>query len=396
MDWIRVLQRIDAGENEQTELGRYRSFSEKDWRKAACAFANTSGGVIVLGVSDDGQIDGVPMPPDEVQERLTDLLQTGWSAPLRARLGRHQDPRGWVHWVEVDRTRGPEPMRFDGRVWVRRGRANAEPGPSELQELYNSFGFVLTEEQTVPGTGPGDIDPEAFREMMRRRGVDLEDAEPLPWETDLRNREVIAEDVDGELRATLYGLLCFGKDPQRPRATRHCAIDLVAYAGTDRGDPVLAAGEARGRLDEQVAGAERWLRSLGRQERYAGIHREDIWAVPLDAFREGVVNAVAHRDYAIRGSKVLCEVFDDRVVIMSPGSLPNHKRLEAVRAGGTPRSRNESMADHLLACRLSERRGSGYPRMRKTMLAFNGTEPTLEEDREERWLRLTLWRNART
>lgn len=45
MNWLQIQQRIDQGENEQTELGRFRSFAEKEWQKSACAFANTEGGL---------------------------------------------------------------------------------------------------------------------------------------------------------------------------------------------------------------------------------------------------------------------------------------------------------------------------------------------------------------
>ena len=69
------------------------------------------------------------------------------------------------------------------------------------------------------------------------------------------------------------------------------------------------------------------------------MERTDEWLVPLPAFRECVVIAVAYRDYSILGSRVLVEVFYDRVVVTSPGTLPNHKRPESVLAGGTPRSR---------------------------------------------------------
>ncbi|WP_295458237.1 ATP-binding protein [uncultured Thiodictyon sp.] len=396
MEWIEVLQRIQAGEDERTELGRFRSWGEKDWLKAVCAIANTEGGLLVLGVADDGSIDGVPMDADEVQERLTDHIHDALSAPVQARAGRHRDPKGWVHWIEVARMRGSEPLRYRGQVLVRRLRSNREPTPSELQELYNTFGLIFTEERVVPGTGADDIEPTAFRDYMQRKGVDL-DAEPaLPLATDLFNREVLDRDFDGVLRATLFGLLCFGKDPQGYPPTRNLWVDLVAYAGTDRGADVLLAGEARGRLDEQVQRAEGWLRALGRGERYAGMERTDTWPVPLPAFRECVVNAVAHRDYSILGSKVLVEVFDDRIVVTSPGALPNHKRPESVLAGGTPRSRNEAMANFLWDLRLMEQRGSGYPRIIRAMRAFNGTLPWLEQDKDERWVRVTLWRIAAT
>lgn len=391
MDWIDVLQRIQAGEDGQTELGRFRSFGDKDWQEAVCAFANTEGGLVILGVTDDGAIDGVPMDPKEVQERLSNALHNAFNAPIQARLGYHQDPNGWVHWIEIARVRGPEPLRHRGRVLVRGNRGNREPSTSELQELYNTFGLVFTEERIVPGTGAGDIDVETFRAYMLRKGVNL-DGERLPLEVDLFNREILDRDFNGDLRATLFGLMCFGKNPQQFTPMRNLWIDLVAYAGAERGSDVLFAGEGRGRLDEQVAHAETWLKALGRHERYAGMQRLDEWPVPLPAFRECVVNAVAHRDYAILGSRILVEVFDDRIVVTSPGALPNHKRPESVLAGGTPRSRNEAMANFLFDLGLMEQRGSGYPRMTRAMQQFNGTAPNLEQDREERWVRVTLWR----
>lgn len=389
-----IERRIAAGEDEHTELGRFRAFSEKDWLMAACAFANTEGGLIVLGVTDEGAVEGVPMDADEVAERLSNALQSALSAPLQARLGQHEVEGRRLHWIEVARMRGPEPLRLRGRVLVRRGRASVEPGPAELAELYNTFGLVFTEERTIPHTTPADVEPSVFREHMRRKGVDL-DAEPrLPFEIDLYNREILDHDLDGELRLTLFGLMCFAKEPQAPAPARNFWVDLVAYAGRSRADEVLIAGEARGRLDEQVRRAEAWFKSLGRQERYEGFTRVDVWPVPLPAFRECVVNAVAHRDYAILGSRVLVEVFDDRVVVTSPGALPNHKRPASVLAGGSPRSRNEAMANHLFDLGLMEQRGSGFPRIARHMAEFNGTAPELENDREERWVRVTLRRTV--
>ena len=90
--------------------------------------------------------------------------------------------------------RGPEPLRYQGRVYVRRGRSNDEPSASELQELYNIFGLVFTEERVVPGSGVDDIEPSIFRRYMTRKGVDLDREPQLPFATDLFNREVLDRD----------------------------------------------------------------------------------------------------------------------------------------------------------------------------------------------------------
>lgn len=340
---------------------------------------------MLLGVTDNGTIDGVPMDAADVQQRITDALQTAASAPIQARVGWHHDPRGRVHWIEVAKMRGPEPLRLRGRVFVRRGRSSVEPGASELQELYNVFGLVFTEERMIPGTTPTDVDEAFFRAYLKRKGIDLDSEPRLPIEVDLHNRDVLDRDLDDQFRVTLFGLMCFGRNPQGFSPTRSFWVDLVAYAGTDRGAPVMLSGQATGRLDEQVDRAEGWIRALGRTERYEGLYRTDTWIVPLPAFRECVVNAVVHRDDSILGSKILVEVFDDRVSVTSPDVLPTHKRPESVLAGGVPRSRNEGMANVLLDLRYMEQRGSGHPRIIREMDAFNRTRPVLEHEPVERW-----------
>ena len=137
MEWPEILQRIEAGEGEETEFKRGLGDLSAIGR-AVCAFANTGGGVIILGVTDSQSIIGVNEDADSVQERLETFLRTGCSAPVNGQCGRHEDPNGWVHWIEVSHQDDPEPLRYDGRVWVRRACSSVEPSPSELQELYNT------------------------------------------------------------------------------------------------------------------------------------------------------------------------------------------------------------------------------------------------------------------
>ncbi|MDE0223290.1 MAG: hypothetical protein OXJ90_28780 [Spirochaetaceae bacterium] len=200
----------------------------------------------------------------------------------------------------------------------------------------------------------------------------------------------MTDELDGVLRPTLYGLMVFGRDPQAYPHTLSLFVQCAAYGGTDQAAEVLSAGEAKGRLADQVHRAMGWFRSLGRRESYEGLRRRDIPRLPEPALREALVNAVIHRDYAISGSQAMLEVFDDRIVVTSPGALPNHMTVEQARSGGVPRSRNEMMANAMVVAGLMERRGRGWLTMRHAMREFNGTEPELASDPDNRFVRVTL------
>lgn len=386
MEWLDVLRRIEVGEDDVTEFKRGLGDGSAVCR-ALCAFGNGEGGLIILGVVDPGIIVGVKENAESVQERLTGFLQTGCSAPISARCGRHEDPNGWVHWIEVPRqSRGFEPLHCDGRFWIRRQRSSVEPSPSERQELFNNFGFVLTEEQVIRAAGVDDIDVGAFRAFLRAQGLDADDDPQPSIEDDMRNAGVLAES-DGRLAPTLYGVMAFGRDPQNHPQTSSFFVQCAAYAGTDSGSDAISVGESKGRLEDQIQRSLGWFASLGRREVYRGIVRKDNREELERALREALVNAVIHREYAITGSPVLFEVFGDRIDVTSPGALPNHMEVESVQFGSRPRSRNESMAHAMVVARLMERRGRGWPIMRRAMREFNGTEPELVNEERGKFVR---------
>jgi len=387
MNWIDLTKRILKGEDAHTEFksvfGDTVTIS-----KVICAFANGDGGILVFGVNDSGDIVGVKDDPKKVQEKLTKILHNGCGQPVTADSGCELTDDGWVHWVEVQpHHRGYEPFKVNNRYYIRRGRSTVAPSPSELQDLFNVFGLVLTEEQIIPTATVDDIDFEVFFSFLRLQGKKI-DEEPQPdVESDLENT-FACQKRDQKLRPTLFGLMVFGRYPQNHRHTISHYIQCAAYAGTDQAAEVLSVSEGKGRLDEQVTRSIDWFRSLGRKELYRGLYRTDIPLVPEEALREALVNAVIHRDYAIRGAPILFEIFDDHIDVTSPGALPNHLKVEQVRSGGFPRSRNEMMANAMVVKRLMERRGRGWLLMRNVMRSFNGTEPELIHNKEGRTVRV--------
>ena len=389
MDWTDILAKIKGGGNDRTEIRR----SLDDWSaigKAACAFANTKGGVIILGAVNNQEIVGIGKNANRTQERLVSFLQSCCGSPVSANLGMHKCPRGWVHWIEIPRQRGFKPLRYEGNTWVRRGRNSVEPSPVELQSLYNAFGYVLTEGLAMQAATVSDINANKFRMYLQKQGLDTETEPQTSYADDLRSRNV-AVDLDGELRPTLYGIMAFGKDPQGHPHTGDFMIECVAYGGDDRDSTVLLSTKATGNIDEQVRQSIDWLASLGRFESHRGLIREDRPMLPSEVLRESLVNAVTHRDYAIIGSKILLEVFEERVVVTSPGVLPNRMNVERVKAGWRTRARNKSMAHYMLVSGLMEQRGRGWPVMRHAMRRFNGTEPDIIQSENDMFVRVRFY-----
>ena len=162
------------------------------------------------------------------------------------------------------------------------------PSASELQELFNAFGLVLTEQQIIPSATVQDIDLHSFNTFMEAQGKRTGE-EPQPdIEHDLKNASV-CDWLDEVLHPTLYGLMVFGRDPQGHTHTTSLFVQCAAYGGRHRATDVLSVGEAKGRLDEQVIRAMGWFRSLGRREFYGGLLRTDVFSVPESVLREALV-----------------------------------------------------------------------------------------------------------
>ena len=249
--------------------------------------------------------------------------------------------------------------------------------------------MVFTEQQAIASATVGEIDLEAFGSFMRAQGKQTEGGPQPDIEDDLRNAHVCT-DLEGMLRPTLYGLMVFGRGPQRYPHTLSFFVQCARYAGRDRAAEAISVGEAKGRLEDQVDRTMGWFQSLGRSERYPGVYREDHPIMPEAVLREAVVNAVIHRDYAQVGAQVLLEVFSDRIEVTSPGTLPNHMTVAQATGGGAPRSRNEMMANAMIVRRLMERRGRGWLLMRRGMREFNGTEPELVNEVDGSYVRVSF------
>ncbi len=270
----------------------------------------------------------------------------------------------------------------------------AENSPSDTgagtgQAGMQGGGVRSAETRPVRRALPSDIDLSVVLDYAERsQGVVAGGERSLPTNEALLQMGILTS-VGGELRPTVFGSMAFGRAPQLRSRCASFLVTCCAYAGEDQAGDVILAGEASGRLGDQIRRCLGWIRSLGWGERYEGFYRIDEPIVPPAALREALVNAVAHRDYGILGSPVLLEIFSDRLVVSSPGGLPCGVTPATVLAGGSPQARNPRMVEALTARGLMAGRGGGWRLIREAMNEFNGTEPELVSE-ESQFTRVTL------
>jgi ATP-dependent DNA helicase RecG len=181
--------------------------------------------------------------------------------------------------------------------------------------------------------------------------------------------------VDGQLRPSIAGLLLFGREAQRWVPSSE--ILVVRYGGTTMDDTFLRE-EIRGTLPEQIRRAEAFVVSnMRRGVRLSGLERVEETEYPPEAVREALVNAVAHRDYQIRGDEIRVMFFADRVTFYSPGRLPGHVTVDNLVDERF--SRNETIVQVLSDMGFIERLGYGIDRMIQLMAKAGLPPPEFHE-----------------
>lgn len=215
----------------------------------------------------------------------------------------------------------------------------------------------------------------------------------------LEKMKLIARDEDGSMRATVSGVLLASESPETFLSNAY--IQAVCYRGTERNAAYqLDAKDLTGPLDVQIRDACKFVEGNMRVYATKTPHRIETPQYAMNAVFEAVVNAVAHRDYSLYGSKIRLHLFSDRLELFSPGTLPNTMTVDSLSERQS--ARNELISSLLARCPMNvnaygsqrqfimDKRGEGIPIIITESEALSGRKPMyrLLDDAE---LMLTLF-----
>lgn len=353
-----ILAELALGEDSTRQFKRDVNNSDS-LAAEMVAFANSEGGTIFLGVADDGTTPG--LSTNDVK-RLNQLIGNTAShavrSPLTVQTKNIALPNGRII-IMLTVPKGLDKPYFDknGVIWLKAGadkrRVNSK---EELRRLFQTTDQFHADE--LPTRASLDaLDELRFRDFLRDTYDQRLPARPADRLRLLANMNLATD--DGALN--LAGLLLFGEQPERFKP--QFVVKAVKYPGNDihtskYDDTEDFSGPLRRVFDDALAFV---LRNMRKVQAGRGVNSPGVAEIPTAVFEELLVNALVHRDYLI-SAPIRLFIFDNRIEIISPGTLPNNLTIENIRAGNS-NLRNPILASFVAKGLLPYRGlGSGVPR----------------------------------
>lgn len=326
----------------------------KSWCKSISAFANTLGGFLIFGISDDNQIVGLETP-DKDAELISEIIKTRLNPIPEFKISFHTEDGNVLLIVQV--SKGEEtPYYYSGdgllEAYVRIGNESVKASPIELKRL------VLRGRNTTFDSQNSmyKVEDYAFSKLRERykkwTGNSFD-------EKDLVSFGLATE--DGYL--TNAGALIADESP-----IRYSRIFCTRWNGLNKSGGTFDAlddAEYEGSVISLIDNGEAFIkRNAKMMWKKTANSREEMPEYVERSYHEALVNAIAHRDYLINGSEVHIDIYDDRLEIYSPGGMPDGSNIQERDPVTVPSTRrNPVLADVFNRLGYMERKGSGFAKI---------------------------------
>lgn len=326
----------------------------KSWCKSVSAFANTYGGSLIFGISDDNQIIGLENP-DKDAEIISEMIKSRLD-PIPEFKIRFQKEEDKVLLI-VDILKGEEtPYYYSGdgvlEAYVRIGNESVKASSTELKRLVLHGRNTTFDSQN----SMYKVEDYAFSKLRERykkwTGQSFNDKDLISFGLATK---------DGYL--TNAGALIVDESP-----IHYSRVFCTRWNGLTKSGGTMDAlddAEYSGSLISLIENGEGFIkRNAKMMWRKTANSREELPEYVERSYHEALVNAIAHRDYLVNGSEVHIDIYDDRMEIYSPGGMPDGSVIQDRDPTTVPSTRrNPVIADVFNRLGYMERKGSGFAKI---------------------------------
>jgi len=351
----------------ETQNIEFKPTWRDEYLKVICAFANADGGKLIIGVDDNGNLEGV---------RNSKKLLEDIPNKIRNKLGIipsvEVQQKGGKDIIGISVNSASVPISCDGKYYLRSGTTNLELEGNELTNFLMRRVGKTWDEFIEERASLDDINAETI-ESFKKSAEDR-----IPSIVNEKDHRVILDKLnllDGS-KLKRAAILLFGKGTQKFYPSAYLKIGrFLTEADLQTSDVV------EGNLFEQLESALEILRTkyLKSEIRFEGIHRREILEYPHEALREGIINALIHRDY-LGTSTIQIRVYNDRLVIMNEGKFPPEVPVEKLKTEHISKPRNVLLAGAFYKAGFIESWGRGTIKIVEKCLEQGLPEPDFKEE----------------
>lgn len=369
---------IDNGENSYIEF-KEEGIKAKDLAEEIVAFANSEGGMILIGVDDDGNIAGIS--DTLIEEKIMNVCRNNCIPNIIPAFQSVEIDGKTIAIITISKGLNKPYYTTDHKYYLRVGTTKRIASREELLRLFEANGALHFDISPVEDTTIKDLNLDVIRDyFLKYNAFDLHEESKEAVQRILINADIMAEAND-KLLCTVGGLLVFGKNPEK-RLPQN-GVSFAHFKGIEITDELVDRKVITGRIQDI---AEQLMVVLKNNMKTPsvinGLKREEKEEYPSLVLREAIVNTLVHRNYSISGSKIRIFMFDDRVEFHSPGRLPNTVTIEKMKIG-ISYARNPFLVKYMENLRYIDQLGRGIPMIIKSMKEVGAKAPLLQEFGEE-------------
>lgn len=361
---------IKGGESESLEF----KSSLSEWKKAIetlAAFAWTTGGKIIFGISKSEKIIGVDIGKGTI-EKLANDIKLNTDPKIYPKISVKKVNGKNIILVGVEKV-SDEPVLAFGRAHKRIDKSTHTLNREEYNRIILEKRKVYFDSRVYEKATLKDIDEEKVKWFLRKaraeRRLDIDETSPV--------KEVLMRlNLLSDEKLTTAAILLFGKNPQkfflqvRVRCARYKGVTPVDFIDLKIID---------GNVIDQVDNTEKFILShIKKAAKIVMFKREEVWEYPPAAIREAIVNAICHRDYAST-SDITVGIFDDRIEISNPGKLPEPLTPQDLKRLHKSIPRNPLIANAFFLIKNIEQWGRGTNKIVDWCKEHGLKEPDFEE-----------------
>lgn len=354
-------------ETQQTE---YKALWKDEYLKWVCGFANAQGGVLSVGVDDEGRIIGV-----ENAKKLLEDIPNKISATMGLIVDVNLKKENGKEYLDIHIPVSSVPVAYHGKYYYRSGATLQELSGIALQDFLMKKMGLTWEAQVVETATLDDIDPEAVKYFVNKGIV----AKRLPSNAKSDSIDLVMRNrmlIDHQGRLTLAALLLFGKEPQRYCLTSGIKIGMFGAGYADLVSQDYVSGNLIQMADKVMEILDN--KYLIRPIHYEGMQRIEPLEIPMEGLREILYNAIVHKDY--RGPEITIRVSKERIRITNEGPLPDGFTIETLLKKHESKRRNELIAQTFYYAGFIEAWGRGFEKIRESFGRENLKMPSFEEN----------------